>query len=205
MNMGGIDAWGILGIIIGSGGAGAVITAAVAAWRAAKATPVEIDGTRAKIQVDLVGAAGELIDQLQEQIAADRRQFDRRIAALVLAAAMAVVTLALPAAAQTGDAAGETITLESLATVAGAVAASGVIVAFAGVLVDLTSRAKRVLSAVVGLIVVLGATILSGVADVGALVLAVLTGMSAGLAASKLQEVGSEGLNHSVTRRTTSG
>lgn len=80
--MGGIDAWGILGIIIGSGGAGAVITAAVAAWRAAKTTPVEIDGTRAKIQVDLVGAAGELIDQLQEQIAADRRQFDRRIAAL---------------------------------------------------------------------------------------------------------------------------
>lgn len=72
----------IVALVLGSGGLGAFITSAVNAWKAAKATPVEIDGTKAKITVDLVGAASSLIDQLQEQIETDRQRFEDRIAAL---------------------------------------------------------------------------------------------------------------------------
>lgn len=125
----------------------------------------------------------------------------RRLA-LILAVIGVFMLLAGPALAQAEPTPPEEITLESLATVAGAVAAAGVIVAFAGVLFDLSARVKRTLSALVGLIVVVGATILTGGTDLGVLVLAVLTGMSAGLAASKLHELGSEGLDHSVTKRT---
>ena len=126
----------------------------------------------------------------------------RRIVVL-LVAVLAVMALALPVLAQTEPpSAADGITVEGLATVAGAVVVSGVIVAFAGVLFSLSSRAKRVLAAVAGLAIVVVGTVLNGGTGFATYVLAVFTGMSAGLAAAKAQEIGSEGLNHSVTRRS---
>lgn len=125
----------------------------------------------------------------------------RRLTVLVLTL-IALLLVAIPAVAQTSEPPGQGITLDSLVTVAGASAAAAIVVAFAGVLVSLTAKAKRVLSAVVGLIVVVGVTIATVGASIEILIMAVLNGMIAGLAASKGQETVTEGLNHSVTARS---
>lgn len=125
----------------------------------------------------------------------------RRVAVLVLIAALAILALALPATAQT-DGGGQTVTIEELATVPGAVAASWIVVEVASAIFTLTAWAKRVTAVVAGIVIVLAATIITGATSIGELVLATITGMTAGLAASKAHEIGTEGLNHAVTRRT---
>jgi len=97
----------------------------------------------------------------------------------------------------------EEITWQALMTVVGGSAAAIPVVQFVSLFVSLTSRAKRSVAAATGLFVVVGATVLSGSADPVTVVLAVLVGMQAGLAASKSQELVSEGLSHSVTRTST--
>lgn len=120
---------------------------------------------------------------------------------VILAVLAALFVLAIPAMAQTGPADSGGVTIESLTTVVGASAVAAIVVAFAGTVVTLSARAKRVLSALVGLIVVVGVTLATADVTVPTFIMAVLTGMSAGLAASKGQELGSEGLNHQVTSR----
>lgn len=96
----------------------------------------------------------------------------------------------------------EPITIEALATTAGATVFAGIIVAFAGIFTNLTAYGKRVLAAVAGLGGVVGAVVLINPAvTVGLIVVAVIDGMLAGLAASKVFEVVTAGLNHKVEAR----
>lgn len=94
----------------------------------------------------------------------------------------------------------ENVTLESLATVAGATVAAGIIVQFVGVVVELTARAKRLLSLAAGAVGVVGGTfILAPEVDAAVVVLAVFNGMIAGLAASQAYQTASKGLDAKVT------
>ena len=123
----------------------------------------------------------------------------RRIVVLIVAV-LALMAMALPVLAQS-EPSTEGITVAELATVPGAVVVSSLVVSVVGVLVSLSSRAKRILAMVVGLVAVVLATSLNGGSGIETYVLATITGMTAGLAASKAQEIGSEGLDHSVSRR----
>jgi len=94
------------------------------------------------------------------------------------------------------------ITLPALATVAGASAGSAIVVQFVRIfLVSLTAQGARMLSAATGLILVEGAILLMGPITPETLIVGALTGMMAGLAASKGYEIKVDGLNHSTTRR----
>lgn len=93
----------------------------------------------------------------------------------------------------------ENVTLESLATVAGATIAAGLIVQFVGVVVEMSARAKRLLSLSAGAIGVVGGTfILAPVVDAAVVVLAVFNGMIAGLAASQAYQTATKGIDASV-------
>ena len=96
----------------------------------------------------------------------------------------------------------DTITLASLATVAGASAGAYVIVAFTRIFFrTLTAQAARMLSAASGLVLVEGAIALMGPISLENLIVGAFTGMMAGLAASKGYEIKTDGLNHSTGRR----
>lgn len=80
---------------------------------------------------------------------------------------------------------------EQLATIPIAVAIALVLVEFAKRLIDLSGATCRRLSAVIGILVVVGATIAGGANPI-ALVLAVVNGAIAGTAASKTFDVGQD-------------
>ena len=94
------------------------------------------------------------------------------------------------------------ITWQALATVAGASLAAAITVQFVRVFwTSITAKAARMLSATVGLATVVTVTVASGPVDPQTVGLAVIVGLQAGLAASKLYEIGTEGLNHTTRPR----
>jgi hypothetical protein len=94
----------------------------------------------------------------------------------------------------------EPITIESLASVAGATVVAGIVVQFVGIFAALSAAGKRMLSAVTGVVSLVGATVLLAPAvDAGLVILALINGMIAGFAASKLYEVATAGIDAKVT------
>lgn len=100
----------------------------------------------------------------------------------------------------------EPISIEALASVAGATVAAGIVVQFVGVFADLSAAGKRMLSAAIGVIALVGATVLlAPEVTVGLVVLAALNGMIAGFAASKTVEVATQGIDAKVVARNDEG
>ena len=122
----------------------------------------------------------------------------RRLATLLVLVGL-LMLVAIPAMAQSSGES-DPVTWEALGTVAGASIGAGVIVQVAGILLSLSARAKRIIAVLSGLAIVVTVTITTAdpptVAVVG---LAGYNGMIAGLAASKLQESFSHGLDHRVS------
>lgn len=84
-----------------------------------------------------------------------------------------------------------------LATVAGATAAAMIVAQFAKRLLNLTAPATRAVAMLAGLVVLVVATVLTqDETSVLAVLLAVIVGMQAGLAASALFDNATEGLGH---------
>jgi hypothetical protein len=94
------------------------------------------------------------------------------------------------------------ITWESLATVSGASGASAMLVGFVRIFVkNMSAQVTRMLAAIFGVLIVEGAVLALGAAGVLEIILALFSGVAAGLAASKAVEVSQNGLNHDVTPR----
>lgn len=94
------------------------------------------------------------------------------------------------------------ITIQTLGTVIGASIAAGIIVQFVRIFWrNLDAQGARMLAATSGLATVLAVTVATGVTDPTALGLAAIVGLQAGLAASKVYEIGVDGINHDTNRR----
>lgn len=94
------------------------------------------------------------------------------------------------------------ITWQALATVAGASVVAGMFVQFTKLFYPLTARQARGLAAILGLVTVVGVALLSGPVTTQTVVLAVVVGIQAGLAASKSYEMIDKGFGHTVERET---
>jgi len=93
----------------------------------------------------------------------------------------------------------EAISWEALATVTGASFVAALVVQFVKVFyTDMTAQMARMVSAAAGLVVVVIVTILSGATDVATIVLSVIVGLQAGLAASKTYEIVKDGAGHTT-------
>lgn len=94
------------------------------------------------------------------------------------------------------------ITWQALATVAGASVVAGLFVQFVKLFYsNMSAQFTRALAAIFGLIAVVGTAVLAGPVTVQGVVLAVIVGIQAGLAAAKTFELADNGLNHTVTRQ----
>jgi hypothetical protein len=92
-----------------------------------------------------------------------------------------------------------TLGVSELMTVAGAAAAALIVAQFAKKLFRLSPGSTRTISMLTGLIIVVVATVQSnGVTSILSIILAVVVGMQAGLAASATFDTVDSGLNHSV-------
>lgn len=93
------------------------------------------------------------------------------------------------------------LTATDLATFAGASVAAGTITQFAKMLFNLGSGAIRVVALVSGLVLVVGATVLTtDVTNPLTLGLAALVGMQAGMSASNAFDLARAGISHEVVK-----
>lgn len=94
----------------------------------------------------------------------------------------------------------EEITIESLATVAGAVPATALLLQFLKVFWSPSGAVLRQLSALVAAVLVVAATVvINDSVTFAGITAAVFAGITAGLAASQAYEVVTEGISYSIT------
>jgi len=95
----------------------------------------------------------------------------------------------------------EEITITSLLSVSGSVAAVGVTIQFVKIFVSMSNSTTRQLAAALGAVFMVGATVWTSEVTVPLLVSAIFTGMFAGIAASQSYEMLKDGVNHETWSR----